>query len=271
MEDAAAVVHVAGVVRARSPGEFDAGNAFATANLIHALLERNGGGRVRFVHVSSLAAVGPSNDGKETDRPPLRCTPVSRYGVSKRNAEIEVAASGERMTWICLRPPIVYGPHDRDLLLLFRAAARGRVFLSGKDRIYSFLHVGDLCEAILRALKVQASGFVPVTRDPPLWSPEVVALLGSAVGRKVSLVRLPFFAARAAGACAELWSRIRGRPSTFSRDKVVEMAQEGWVADPEPARRAFGFCAERDAAEGFAETAEWYRCAGWLSGPVTSR
>src|SRR3982751_4840960 len=55
-----AVVHVAGIVKARRPAEFFEVNAQGTKNLIEAAVERGVG---RFVYVSSLAAVGPSTDG----------------------------------------------------------------------------------------------------------------------------------------------------------------------------------------------------------------
>src|SRR5215470_19351917 len=57
-----AVVHVAGIVKARKPSDFFAVNTQGTKNLLDAA--RVDGRVKRFVYVSSLAAVGPSLDGK---------------------------------------------------------------------------------------------------------------------------------------------------------------------------------------------------------------
>jgi nucleoside-diphosphate-sugar epimerase len=261
------VLHVAGVVRALSAAGFDAGNRLGTANLVRALRAR-GGAPPRFVHVSSIAAARPSADGKGTDRPPPECAPVSAYGRSKLAAELEVASAGGGLRWIVLRPPAVYGPGDRDFLPLFRAARRGLVALPGRDRPFSFVHVDDLVDAIVTALDAQTSAlFVPITGSPPLTPPRIVELLARAVGNRVRMVRLPLFAARVAGAGADLVARLRGKPATFSRDKVRELAAAGWVADPEPARVALSWTAARDHESGFAGTAEWYRSQGLLRAP----
>jgi len=61
-----AVVHVAGLIKARSPKEFFEVNAAGTKNLLEAAIAAGSVGR--FVQVSSLAAIGPSFDGKSGRR-----------------------------------------------------------------------------------------------------------------------------------------------------------------------------------------------------------
>src|SRR5438270_5465616 len=79
VEGVDAIVHVAGIVKARKPADFFEVNAQGTRNLVEAALAR--GGLRRFVYVSSLAAVGPSADGtpvSENAEP----RPVTHYGRS---------------------------------------------------------------------------------------------------------------------------------------------------------------------------------------------
>ena len=52
------VIHLAGVTKALRPADYFAGNARATETLARAAAGRG----IRFVHVSSLAAAGPSPD-----------------------------------------------------------------------------------------------------------------------------------------------------------------------------------------------------------------
>ena len=59
LEGVDTVIHLAGVTKALSTSEFYLGNARATENLARAVASRG----VRLVHVSSLAAIGPSTDG----------------------------------------------------------------------------------------------------------------------------------------------------------------------------------------------------------------
>ena len=81
------VIHLAGVTKARRAPEYYIGNGRATAKLVEACAEVP-----RFVHVSSLAAVGPNPDGValDEDAPPA---PLTSYGKSKLEAERVVRAS----------------------------------------------------------------------------------------------------------------------------------------------------------------------------------
>src|SRR4051812_49125599 len=83
LEGVDAVVHVAGIVKARKPQDFFDVNTQGTRNLLDAAVAR--GGLKRFVYVSSLAAMGPSTDGTpvhENADP----RPVTHYGRSKSSA-----------------------------------------------------------------------------------------------------------------------------------------------------------------------------------------
>src|SRR5205814_10638361 len=103
-----AIVHVAGLVKARRPEEFFAVNAEGTRNLV-AAAEAHAPGLRRFVYVSSLSAVGPSPDGKPVpdDAPPR---PVTQYGRSKLAGEQAVLAAKDRLPVTVIRPPLISGP-----------------------------------------------------------------------------------------------------------------------------------------------------------------
>jgi nucleoside-diphosphate-sugar epimerase len=119
VRDQDVVYHVAGVVAARDEAEFLRSNRDGTRNVVTAA-ERQG--RPRFVLVSSLAAAGPAPRGA-----PLSGTeaphPVTAYGRSKLAAEQIVRSSS--LPWSIVRPPIVYGPRDREVLKVFRLARLG--------------------------------------------------------------------------------------------------------------------------------------------------
>jgi dihydroflavonol-4-reductase len=143
------VIHLAGVTKARTAADYDRGNAVATANLLRAAghLDQIG----RFVHVSSLAAAGPSPADRpltETDEP----HPVSHYGRSKLAGEQAVRQSPVAERSVIVRPPVVYGPRDRDVLQVLRTVARGWMAQIGAaPRRFSHIYVGDLVDGLIAA------------------------------------------------------------------------------------------------------------------------
>ena len=81
MQGVDAVIHSAGLVKARNEDEFFRTNTDGTRNMLSAAREVAPGLR-RFVFVSSLAAVGPSLDGLPVDGAGTP-RPVTQYGRSK--------------------------------------------------------------------------------------------------------------------------------------------------------------------------------------------
>jgi nucleoside-diphosphate-sugar epimerase len=254
------VVHIAGAVKAVRPRDYYRANAEGTANLVAAVrraAER--GRRCRFVYVSSLAAAGPSPDGRGSAAPPQDCAPVSHYGESKRRGELAVIEGlGEvrGAPWIILRPGVVYGPGVAATRLLF-AQARGPVVpVPWKARPLSIIHVSDVVEAIVRAIAAEAQGHVlPLDGRERVDTTALMLAIAAAMGRRPRLVRVPLAAARGAALLADAWARLRRRAQFLSRDKLREIAAAGWVADGEPARAVLGFEAAVTLADGLRKVA----------------
>ncbi len=266
---AAAVVHVAGLIAARSAREMFAVNVAGTARLATACA-RAELPPARFVLVSSLAAGGPSGPHRAAVREDDAPRPVSVYGLSKlRGEEAARRALGSATALTVLRPPAVYGPHDRGILELFRAAAAGvRLRIGTRPRRVSIVHGADLADAVVRALDgPAAAGRTYYVANPEAHAMDaLLARIGAAVGRRGVALPLPECAVRAAGVVAEEVARLRGRVPTFSRDKAREFLAPGWVCDPARAALELDWTPRWDLDEGLAATAAWYRAAGWLGG-----
>ena len=240
---AEAVIHVAGVLNAPDAAGFEAGNVTGTQNLLAAVTSAKVG---RFVHVSSLAAREPT---------------LSLYGGSKARSEQLVAAS--TLAWAIVRPPAVYGPGDRETLDLFRMAAKGFVLLPPAGRL-SLIHVDDLARLLVALVDPAALSGLTIEPDDGSTGyshTEFAHLLGTAVGRKV----IPISTPRPLLALAARADRLfRGRHAKLTADRVAYFCHPDWVADPDRAP-PFGLWKPRiDTAEGLADTAAWYRAAGWL-------
>ena len=124
-----AVVHAAGLVKARNTDEFFAINVGGTSNLIDAA-RRRGRPLDRFVYVSSLEACGPSADG--TPVPADQESPVTSYGRSKLAAEKVVLSAKNEMPVVILRPGAIYGPRDE---MCIRDRIRGPLSLNINEEL----------------------------------------------------------------------------------------------------------------------------------------
>ena len=76
------------------------------------------------VMVSSLAAAGPSPSGRPMTED-VAPVPISHYGASKLEGEIRLKHSLLASHSVIVRPAVVYGPRDTDVLEFFRMARRG--------------------------------------------------------------------------------------------------------------------------------------------------
>jgi nucleoside-diphosphate-sugar epimerase len=260
LEGVDTVIHVAGVIRALSPPDFYAGNATATRTLVSRLQGR----AIRLVHVSSLAAMGPSAGGRpvEEDDPPR---PLTHYGRSKLEGERIARALAPDA--VIVRPPVVYGPRDTGLFQIFKSIAHGLVLeIAGGDHWFSGIFVDDLVDGLLAAARsVPAAGraYFLAHPKPFSWS-ELNALAARIMGRRPRVLRIPVPLARAVGWCAEMWSQVTRNPGIISREKVAEACSPGWVCDTRRAAAELGFCASTPLDIGLARTLAWYKEAGWL-------
>ena len=261
LRGAATVIHLAGVTKALRTQDYYTGNVRATENLARAIAGRG----VRFVHVSSLAAAGPSLDGAPVteDDPPH---PVSHYGKSKLEAEQTVRALLPAA--VIVRPPVVYGPRDAAVLQILKSVAKGLwLEIGGGDRWFSAIYVGDLVEGILQAARApQAAGRTYFLSHPkPCTWGDLAAIAGHVMNRKPVRIGVPVPAAVAVGWCAEVWARLTGRPGIVSRDKIVEARCARWTCNTGRAAGELGFEARTPIENGLVQTLAWYKEAGWIN------
>jgi nucleoside-diphosphate-sugar epimerase len=255
------VFHVAGTVHAISWQEYLQGNAQATANAVSAALDA---GVQRFVHVSSISAVGPSPEGEVLTEEAVP-HPISPYGRSKLAAEEAVLHSALRERSVIVRPPPVYGPRDTGLFGFFRAVTRGRIPQVGRaEKRFNLVFVKDLVAGLTAASHGAKNGEIFFLAHPP---PVSWASLGMAAAnvmrRNARSVHFPQRLATTAGLAAEIWSRITGRPGMLNRGTVRESA-ENWVCDTTKAQKNIGFVCRTSLEDGLVTTLSWYKDAGWL-------
>lgn len=256
-----AIVHVAGVVKARSLRDYRNGNVEATRRLAEAATR--GAPDAHFVLISSQAAAGPSRNGSPV-RPSDPPHPVSWYGASKREGEEALHRSWTGSA-VVLRPGVIYGPGDRGLLTYFRLASRGLLPVPSAGRRIQISEASRIALAVARtAGRTDLAGRTAFLCDP---EPVVLRRLAEAVARvfpgRVRLFAIPDAAVRVLGAAETLREAVTRRSRPFNADKARELLAGEWICEagletelslPEPV----------PLDEGVRRTADWYRMAGWL-------
>lgn len=261
------VFHLAGVTRSPNAAGFDHANVTGTEKLADALDQ--GGFKGRMIHVSSLAAGGPAPPGRvrtEDDRD----APVSLYGKSKLAGERALRLRDRSFRDVVLRPGVIYGPREVNVMALLRGIARtGLAMQLGDGVTIQMTYVSDVVSACLAAANLPASACgrpYYIGRREPLEFAAVADALAAALGRKVRLVRLPWWVGDAAAWGADMASSISGRNvSPLGRDKITEMRARTWIADPALFETTADWQARVDLAEGLGRTLDWARQRGLIS------
>ncbi len=265
MKGVDAVVHSAGLVKARTEADFFACNTQGTVNLLEAALEHAPKLR-RFVHISSLEACGPSLDGRPV--PLDQEHPLTAYGRSKLAAEKEVLSRASKLPVVVLRPAAIYGPRDVEILEAFRAARKRQYPVIGDGTMLGCYTYGpDCARACIRAIEVDVpSGSIYFVDDgePLPMARAMGELLHEALGT-APLVRfgVPFPLLRVASLGVETYGKLRGKAVMLTREKV-NMLRHHWVCESQKTREDLKWSPEVTFVEGARRTAEWYRENGWL-------
>jgi len=247
-----AIIHLAGLVKALGREDFYRVNEAGTDRLLQAAA--TAAPAAMLVHVSSLAAREPQ---------------LSPYCDSKRRAELLVQElAGQRICTI-LRPPAVYGPGDREILPMFKAAKLGVVpYPAAPGAALSMIHVADLAEAIVACLSRSGPPQATFEIDDGVpggyrW-PDILGALGEAVGRAPMGLRIPRMGLALVAQANWLLAQIRRKPQVLVPAKVAEIYWPDWVAGGTRLQDVSDWHPTFDAWRGFRDAAKWYAAAHLL-------
>lgn len=271
------VFHVGGAIAVVRYDDFERVNGGGTRNVVEACLRLPQ--PPRFVLVSSISAAGPGTRGavRTEDIPP---NPISRYGISKRAGEIAAEAAADRMPVTIVRPGVVFGPRDKELLVAFRAIRNTFVHVSPRRRNppLSYIEARDLAELLIataqRGRLVAPSGSAPpgtgdgyyfATHDEFPCYRQFGQLAAQAMGRRFAIPCVP---PRPIPWCialtGELIAKLRGKPVVFGRDKFREAIASSWACSNQRAREQLGYQPSASLLDQLRATVDWYLREGWL-------
>jgi nucleoside-diphosphate-sugar epimerase len=266
-----AVFHVAAKAGYWGPEEeYRSINVDATRNVVEGM--RQAGVR-RLVYTSTPSVIGydaeVENGGPEIPYPPTHESPYPR---TKAEAERMVrAANGPDLSTVALRPHLIIGPGDNNLMpKIVTRAAGGALPMVGDggnkvDLTYvdnaAWAHL-DACDALAGAGAPCAGKAYFISNGEPVvlwtWLNGLLRDLGCPPVRKHVSHRL----ARFAGGAMELAWKVLPLPGEprLTRFLASALARSHWY-DMGPAKRDFGYSIRVPMQEGTARTVAWLRTA----------
>lgn len=261
-----AIVHVAGITQAIRKKDFDKINFLYTKNFVDALVHADMVPKT-FVFMSSLGAIGV---GDEINYEPMQWdktpNPNTAYGESKLLAE-NYMKSTPNFPYVILRPTGVYGPNDKDYLILMKAVKKGvNVGAGFKKQLLSFIYVNDLVDIVFLSIdKGIARKEYFVSDGCSYTDDEFNKIVQRALNRKrVLRLKIPLFLVKAASHVSEKIGELLNKSVTFNTDKYKIMKQRNWTCDIGPLQKELNFTPQIYLEEGVEKTIAWYKEKRWL-------
>ncbi|NBE97104.1 NAD-dependent epimerase/dehydratase family protein [Nonomuraea sp. KC401] len=269
-----AVVHCAALAGMWGPAHaYRSVNVVGTANVVDACLRA---GVTRLVHASSPSVVHEGRDLEGVDESvPYARRFLAHYPASKAIAErIVLAAGGDRLATVALRPHLIWGPGDPHFLPRFvEQARRGLLVLPrAPGKRIDTVYIDNAAEAHVLALDALAPGSPVagrayfITQDEPVTVAGWVNGLLAAAGLPPVTRHVPARVARAGAAAVEYayrLARVRAQPPV-TRLAAVQATTSHWF-DISAARRDLGYVPRVSTADGLA------RLAAHLSAQLSGR
>lgn len=277
---AATVFHVAGRVGVWGPAaDFARVNVTGTFNVVFAC---RAAGVPRLVYTSSPSVVYHGGDLAGIDESAPLCTAAPcAYPTSKAAAErIVTGANGPALAALALRPHLVWGPGDQNVVprvLALAQKGRLRIIGSGQNKV-DVTHIANVVDAHLLAeqalAQAQLSNFKAqqpspagrayfITNGEPIVLWDWINQLLRGLGRPEVTQHVSLKTAYAVGGVLEaLWRvlPLKGEPP-MTRFVAKEMATDHWF-DISAARRDLGYTPRVTMAAGTAELIEHLKRAG---------
>lgn len=225
----------------------------------------------RLVYTSTPSVVFNGKDlaGADESLPMTTRCPCA-YPLTKAMAELDVRdANSPTLRTVALRPHLIWGVNDRNLIPRIVSAARQgklRIVGNGKNRV-DLVHVDNVVEAHLLAEgallgddPVAAGKAYFITNGEPVVLWDWINALLQAIGEQPIRRSVSMTSAYLMGSlCEAAWKVLpmKGEPP-MTRFVATELAKDHWF-NIDAARRDLGYEPAVSMAEGTADLVEWLR------------
>jgi dihydroflavonol-4-reductase len=216
-----AVIHAAAKVSflKKERREMYSVNIDGTAHVVNAALTRQ---VPRFVHVSSVAALGRTNGGEVSEEKSWEDSKYNtNYAISKFYGEMEVwRGIGEGLRGVIVNPSTIlgYGDWNHSSCALFRNA--WREFPWYTEGINGFVDVTDTAKAIVRLLATDISGQRFILNGENWSFRQLFTTIAREFGKKAPSREATPFLAGIAWRIEKIKSLLNGKPSLLTRESA---------------------------------------------------
>ena len=234
------------------------------------------GGAKRFVHFSSIAAMGYDYPDGADETWPVTIGSDYLYGVAKGASEhivLAAQAAGEIDVTV-IRPGDVYGPGSRAWLIEpLKMARSGQLVLPDNGQgVFTPVYIEDLLDGIMLAAGLEAGrGQIFI-----LWGGEAVSCKDFFsyhwhwAGRKGSPRSLPLKAALALTKGVWKLNLMLKRNDEVTPDTMLMFSRKGGFSI-DKAKRLLGYQPKVNFAEGMRQSELWLKACGELNGSEQER
>lgn len=195
-------------------------NQEGTANVVNAAIEKN---VRRFVHISSVAAIGRTTDGSavnEQKKWEANHTSTT-YAISKYLAEMEVwRGIGEGLNAVIINPTTVlgYGDWNQSSAGIFKSAWNEMPWFT--TGINGFVDVEDVSRATIQLMESNYSGERFIVNGENMAFREIYNQIARGLGKRPPSRRAGKWMASFAWRLAHLQSLITGNPPLLTRESA---------------------------------------------------
>lgn len=262
-----AVMHVAGRTGSFGPVSlYEPANYTSTVNLLQACKDA---GITRYVQTSTPSVVHGGGDVAGADEStPYPDHYETAYQSTKARAEqAALAANGDGIWTVALRPHLVWGAHDSNLTqrVIERAKAGRLRFVGDGSNKVDGCYIDNAAEAHVLAVEQVGEGAACagkayfVTNDEPMTTRELMNGIVTAAGLPpVSKTVSPGFARTVGGMLETAWNLFgRTDEPPMTRFVATQLSTEHWY-DISAIKRDLGYTPRVSSAEGFERLRAWF-------------
>ncbi len=258
------IIHAAGITKAKTELAYNEVNADYTKNLALAAISLQKPLK-KFVFVSSLAALGPLKNISGEIQDHSAAHPVTSYGKSKLLAE-KYLREIKGLPLVVIRPTAVYGPREKDILILFKSINKGlEPYIGKSDQQLSFIYVEDLAKIIVKSLTTAVLNKSYNVSDGQVYSRYALGNLTKVLlNKKTFKFHLPVAAVSGVATLMDFLYINSMHTPTLNKEKMAELTAINWACNIQNIKEDLGYSPSYNLEQGLKATLNWYKDHHWL-------
>ena len=265
LEKADYLFHCAGLTKAKTRDDYFCGNVYSCEVLYERCLAI-GSNLKAIVHLSSLAAAGPNVQG-EAAQEKKSCKPVTYYGESKLAGEKIALKYASLLPIVIIRPPVVYGPREKNFFVYLKALSQGwNIKIGTTKRELSLVYVADIVRAMVQAAVCYPKNekiYYVTDGEHYFWS-DISDSAMKILNVRAKTLFIPEVLLTFLSSISEVLAWFGPKPALFDRQRVIDICQTSWIASPKSFFESHKFQPEYNLAKGLKETIDWCKENNWL-------